>query len=129
VVEKQKLVMRNLFSDDLLDTQGDTFSSEGVVEFHGEQISITSLASPPVLLIQKITWELFELGFRYELKDLDRYLAQAHWADDPVGCEELLHGIFPGEAGLLMWSEPFPLDNYGLWNNMLMGCLPYLENF
>ncbi|OJA09233.1 hypothetical protein AZE42_11760 [Rhizopogon vesiculosus] len=119
VEEKQKLVMRNLFGDDLLDTQGDTFSSEGVVEFRGEQISVTSLASPPVLLIQKITWELFELGFWYELKDLDRYLAWACWADDPVGREELLHGIFPGEAGLLMWSEPFPLDNYGLWNNML----------
>ncbi|OAX31516.1 hypothetical protein K503DRAFT_804769 [Rhizopogon vinicolor AM-OR11-026] len=123
MAEKQKLVMRNLFSDNLLDTQGDTFSPEGVVEFRGEQISVTSLANPPALLTQKITWELFELGFQYELKDLDR------WADDPVGREELLHGIFPGEAGLLMWSEPFPSDNYGLWNNTLMGCLPYLKNF
>jgi hypothetical protein len=77
MAEKQKLVMRNLFGDDLLDTQGNTFSPEGVVEFRGEQIPVTSLASPPALLIQKITWELFELGFRYELRDLDRYLAWA----------------------------------------------------
>jgi hypothetical protein len=129
MAEKHKLVMRNLFGDDLLDTQCDTFSPEGVVEFRGEQISVTSLASPPALLTQKITWELFELGFRYELKDLDRYLARARWADDPVGREELLHGIFPSEAGLVMWLEPFPSENYGLWNNTLMGCLPYLENF
>lgn len=121
--------MRDLFGDDLLETQGDIFSPEGVVEFRGEQISVTSLATPPALLVQKITWELFELGFRYELRDLDRYLARGCWDNDAVGREQLLHGIFPGEAGLVMWSESFPLENYGLWNNTFMGSLPYLENF
>jgi hypothetical protein len=127
--EKRKGVMRELFGDDLLESQGDIFSPQGIVEFRGEQISATSLATPPALLAQKITWELFELGFRYELRDLDRHLARAHWEHDPVGRQQLLHGIFPGEAGLVMWSEPFPSENYGLWNNTLMGCRPYLENF
>ncbi|KAG1819998.1 hypothetical protein EV424DRAFT_1323178 [Suillus variegatus] len=127
--EKGKRAMRDLFGDDLLETQGDIFSPDGVVEFRGEQVSIASLATPPSLLVQKITWELFELGFRYELRDLDRYLARGCWNNDAVGREQLLHSIFPGEAGLVMWSEAFPSENYGLWNNTLMGCLPYLENF
>ena len=127
--EKGKRAMRDLFGDDLLETQGDIFSPEGVVEFRGERVPIANLAAPPVLLVQKITWELFELGFRYELRDLDRYLARRCWDNDPVGREQLLHSIFPGDAGLVMWSEPFPLENYGLWNNTLMGCLPYLESF
>ncbi|KAG1889064.1 uncharacterized protein F5891DRAFT_965607, partial [Suillus fuscotomentosus] len=73
--------------------------------------------------------ELFELGFRYELRDLDHYLAWGCWNNDAIGHEQLLHSIFLGEAGLVMWSELFPSENYGLWNNTLMGCLPYLENF
>ncbi|KAG1725967.1 hypothetical protein EDB19DRAFT_1914818 [Suillus lakei] len=127
--EKGKRAMWDLFGDDLLETQGDIFSPEGVVEFRGEQVSIASLVAPPSLLVQKITWELFELGFRYELRDLDRYLARGCWNNDAVGREQLLHSIFPGEAGLVMWSELFLSENYGLWNNTLVGCLPYLESF
>lgn len=127
--EKRKAVMRDLFGDDVLETQGDLFAREGSVEFRGEQVSVASLANPPRRLTQRITWELFELGFRYELRDLDRYLAHKRWADDPIGREQLLHSIFPGEAGLVMWSEQFPEDNYGMWNNTLIGLLPYLEKF
>ncbi|KAG0703203.1 hypothetical protein DFH29DRAFT_998656 [Suillus ampliporus] len=100
--EKGKRAMRDLFGDDLLEIQGDIFSPDGVVEFRGEQVSIASLATPPSLLVQKITWELFELGFRYELRDLDRYLAWGCWNNNAVGREQLLHSIFPGEAGLVM---------------------------
>ncbi|KAG1882378.1 hypothetical protein F4604DRAFT_1577378 [Suillus subluteus] len=112
VAEKRKGMMKDLFGDDMVDS-------------HGKEC----LAHPPQLLAQKITWELFELGFRYELRDLDRHLAKGRWAEDPVGREQLLHAIFPGEAGLVMWSEPFPTDNYGMWNNTLIGVLPYLESF
>ncbi|KAG2101585.1 uncharacterized protein F5147DRAFT_581421 [Suillus discolor] len=127
--EKRKAVMRDLFGDDVLETQGDLFTREGLVEFRGEQVLVASLANPPQRLTQRITWELFELGFRYELRDLDRYLARKRWADDPIGCEQLLHSVFPGEAGLVMWSEQFLEDNYGMWNNTLIGVLPYLEKF
>ncbi|KAG1899744.1 uncharacterized protein F5891DRAFT_1189554 [Suillus fuscotomentosus] len=72
--EKRKQVMWDLFGDNLLETQGDIFSPEGVVEYWGEQIPVTTLANPPTLLAQKVTWELFELGFRYELRDLDQLL-------------------------------------------------------
>ncbi|KAG1894604.1 uncharacterized protein F5891DRAFT_961290 [Suillus fuscotomentosus] len=127
--EKRKAVMRDLFGDDMLETQGDLFAREGSVEFRGEQVLVASLANPPQRLAQRITWELFELGFCYELRDLDRFLARKRWADDPIGREQLLHSIFPGEAGLVMWSEQFPEDNYGMWNNTLIGVLPYLEKF
>ncbi|KAG1849434.1 hypothetical protein DFJ58DRAFT_729522 [Suillus subalutaceus] len=127
--KKGKRAMWDLFRDDLLEIQGNIFSPEGVVEFRGEQVPVTSLATPPALLVQKITWELFELGFQYKLKDLNRYLARGCWDKDAVGHEQLLHSIFPGEAGLVMWSELFPSENYGLWNNTLMGCLPYLKGF
>ncbi|KAG1738079.1 uncharacterized protein EDB91DRAFT_1054753 [Suillus paluster] len=129
VAEKRKGMMKDLFGDDMVDSHGDLFAPEGMVEFRGEQVPVASLAHPPQLLAQKITWELFELGFRYELRDLNRHLAKGRWAEDLVGREQLLHAIFPGEAGLVMWSEPFPTDNYGMWNNTLIGVLPYLESF
>ncbi|KAG1776276.1 hypothetical protein EV702DRAFT_971524 [Suillus placidus] len=122
--EKHKVVMRDLFGDDVLETQGDLFAREGSVEFRGEQVLVASLANPPRRLTQRITWELFELGFHYELRDLDRYLARKHWTDDLISREQLLHSIFPGEAGLVMWSEQFPEDNYGMWNNTLIDVLP-----
>ncbi|KAG1900862.1 uncharacterized protein F5891DRAFT_951625 [Suillus fuscotomentosus] len=109
--EKRKAVIRDLFGDDVLETQGDL------------------LTNPPQHLTQRITWELFELGFHYELRDLNRYLARKYWADDLIGHKQLLHSIFPGEAGLVMWSEQFLEDNYGMWNNTLIGVLPYLEKF
>ncbi|KAG1721915.1 hypothetical protein EDB19DRAFT_1916995 [Suillus lakei] len=93
------------------------------------KVSVASLTNPPRRLTQRITWELFELGFCYELRDLNRYLAHKRWADDLIGHEQLLDSIFPGEAGLVMWSEQFPEDNYGMWNNTLIGVLPYLEKF
>jgi hypothetical protein len=61
--EKRKQVMWELFSDDLLESQGNVFLPDGVVEFRGEEISIGSLTNPSALLAQKVTWELFELGF------------------------------------------------------------------
>ncbi|KAG1841752.1 hypothetical protein F4604DRAFT_1503215, partial [Suillus subluteus] len=96
VVEKRKGMMKDLFRDDMVDSHGDLFAPEGMVEFRGEQVPVASLAHPRQLLAQKITWELFELGFRYELRDLDRHLAKGCWAEDPVGHEQLLHAIFPG---------------------------------
>jgi hypothetical protein len=103
--------MKDLFGDDMVDSHGDLFVPEEMVECCGEQVSVASLAHPPQLLFQKITWELFELGFHYKLRDLDHHLAKGCWAEDPVGREQLLHAIFPGEAGLVMWSEPFLIDN------------------
>ncbi|KAG2068986.1 hypothetical protein BDR04DRAFT_1157237 [Suillus decipiens] len=129
VVEKHKGMMKDLFRDDMVDSHGDLFAPEGMVEFCGEQVPVASLTHPPQLLAQKITWELFKLGFHYELRDLDCHLAKGCWAEDLVGCEQLLHAIFPGEAGLVMWLEPFLTDNYGMWNNTLIGVLPYLESF
>ncbi|KAG1863206.1 hypothetical protein DFJ58DRAFT_839181 [Suillus subalutaceus] len=117
VAEKHKGMMKNLFGDDMVDTHSDLFAPEGMVQFCGEQVPVASLAHPPQLLAQKITWELFELGFHYELRDRDHYLAKECWAEDLVGHEQLLHAIFPGDAGLVMWSELFPIDNYRMWNN------------
>ncbi|KAG1812794.1 uncharacterized protein BJ212DRAFT_1482862 [Suillus subaureus] len=127
--KKWKQVMWELFGDDFLESQGDVFLPDGVVEFQGEEISVSSLTNPSALLAQKVTWELFELGFQYELWDLDRHLAQREWKDDPAGHEQLLHGVFLGDAGLVMWSEPFLSEHYRLWDNTLKGCLPYMENF
>lgn len=73
--KKWKQVTQELFSDDVLESQGDVFSPDGVVEFWGEEISVGSLTKPSALLAQKVTWELFELSFQYELRDLDRHLA------------------------------------------------------
>ncbi|KAH7902954.1 hypothetical protein BJ138DRAFT_1021329 [Hygrophoropsis aurantiaca] len=115
-----------LFGEDLLDLQGTTWAIKDSVEWHGQVIPISSLADPPTRLMRQILWELYELNFRFELLALDHIMAHQQWEDTPVERRELLHSIFPGEEGLVMWSGPVPSEETGLFCGSFTQTAPFL---
>lgn len=60
-------------------------------------------------LSSQVAWDLSEVGFHFELSELDRYLIPRR-SDDValVNCEcgELLSCIFPSDHGLIIKSPP-----------------------
>ena len=97
------------------------------------QIRVSSLSDPPLWLMRSLLWELYELNFRYELLALDRAVVPNFWATDEAQLtrQNLLYSIFPGESGLLMWSEPLPQEmrDLGLCTSSMEIALPYINNF
>ena len=97
------------------------------------QIRVSSLADPPLWLMRSLLWELYELNFRYELLALDRAVVPHFWATDETQTtrQDLLYSIFPGESGLLMWSEHLPQEQseLGIGANSMRIALPYVDNF
>ena len=47
----------------------------GVVQWHDEDIDFATLSNPPPHLIRAILWEVYELGFRFELLALTKPLS------------------------------------------------------
>ncbi|KAF9230549.1 hypothetical protein BU15DRAFT_83492 [Melanogaster broomeanus] len=101
------------------------------VSWRGMDISFDSLADPPVLLAKQILWELYELNFRYELYALDRVMAPELWASCFTERRALLHSIFPGDSGLLMWDDtlPKPSSDMGLCSATWIDARPSVDKF
>ncbi|KAF9231218.1 hypothetical protein BU15DRAFT_82677 [Melanogaster broomeanus] len=101
------------------------------VSWRGMDISVDSLADPPVLLAKQILWELYELNFRYELYALDRVMAPELWASCFTECRALLHSIFLGDSGLLMWDDTLPKQSsgLGLWSTAWTDARPSVDKF
>ena len=80
-----------------------------------------------------LLWELYELSFCYELYVLDRVIVGYLWSTDEawLNHQTCLYSIFPGESGLLMWSEPLlqELRNLSMCASSMEIALPYLNNF
>ncbi|KAH0834936.1 hypothetical protein J3R83DRAFT_10626, partial [Lanmaoa asiatica] len=86
----------------------DSLAPKDTVEWRGRYIPVSSLSNPPPRLIQAILWEIFEIGWRYELCALDQALNPQIWANHRTVRLSLIHAIFRGSAGLVLWSEPLP---------------------
>jgi hypothetical protein len=125
---REKLAAKELFGDALVQVQSDTWAGRDTVEWRGQQIAIVSLADPPPYLMRCILWELYELGFRYELLALDRALVPRLWEDEPEERTDLLYSIFPGEGGLVMWQDIMPTQENGLWASPEVA-FPFIENW
>ena len=114
-------------------TQGSSLAPKETVEWQGRYIPITSLSNLPPRLTQAILWEIFEIGWRYELYALDQALNPQLWAEHRTERVSLFHSIFLGSAGLVLWSEPLPkaAGNLGLtdwWvdNDQVLRCFCFL---
>ncbi|KIM50646.1 hypothetical protein SCLCIDRAFT_144968, partial [Scleroderma citrinum Foug A] len=103
------------------------------IVWQGIQVQVSSLSDPPLWLMHSLLWELYELSFRYELYALDRVIVGHLWSTDEawLNRQTCLYSIFPGESGLLMWSEPLPQEpcNLGMCASSMEIALPYLNNF
>ena len=99
--------MMDLFGDVVaVMTQGATLVPTEVVEWRGTCTPITSLMNPPPHFIKAMLWEIYEIGWRYELCALDQALKPDLWANNRVERLSFLHALFPGSSGLVLWSEP-----------------------
>ncbi|KAI6146022.1 hypothetical protein BKA82DRAFT_33577 [Pisolithus tinctorius] len=104
------------------------------ITWRGMQVKISSLLNPPLWFIRSLLWELYELNFRYELYALDRALVPNLWTSSDemrLTRQTLLYSIFPGESGLVMWSESLPQDSceLGLCATDVPTTLLYINKF
>ncbi|KAI0693047.1 hypothetical protein C8T65DRAFT_744889 [Cerioporus squamosus] len=99
-----KHIFRQCFADDRLDED-----STSPIRWHGHDFR-----ELPEELAPMVVWEVFELGFRYELLALDRYLQCTNTPDGEACQEELLSRVFPGSCLLTVSELPVP-DGGGLF--------------
>ncbi|KAH0831330.1 hypothetical protein J3R83DRAFT_13979 [Lanmaoa asiatica] len=105
----RKLAVLEIFGDVApAMVQGSSFAPTKTVEWRGKEILIASLTNPPPRLIRAILWEIYEIGWRYELCALDQALNPSLWAEHRTERVSFMHAIFPGSSGLVLWSEPLP---------------------
>jgi len=98
------------------------------------QVQVSILSDLPLQFMCSLLWELYELNFHYELYALDRVIVPHLWAtsdEAQIARQMLLYSIFPGESGLVMWSEPLLQDvsDLGLCAADMSIVLPFLNKF
>ena len=105
----RKLVVLEAFGEEVAAmTQGSYFAPKEEVQWRGKMISIASLANLPPRDTRAILWEVYEIGWRYELCALDQVLNARLWSEHRTERLSFLHTLFPGSAGLVLWSESLP---------------------
>ena len=84
--------IKNVFGQVFADNQFDP-ESDAPVDWHGERFQ-----QVPKDLAPAVVWEVFELGFRYELLALDRYIrpSEKRSRQEEARREDLLAKVFPG---------------------------------
>ena len=98
------------------------------------QVQVSTLSDLPLQFMRSLLWELYELNFRYELYALDRFIVLHLWTtsdEAQTSCQTLIYSIFPGESGLVMWSEPLPQDvcELGFGASDMATALPFFNSF
>ncbi|KIO07662.1 hypothetical protein M404DRAFT_135419, partial [Pisolithus tinctorius Marx 270] len=104
------------------------------ITWQGMQVKISSLLNPPLWFIWSPLWELYELNSHYELYVLDWALIPNLWTSSDemqLTHQTLLYSIFPGESGLMMWSESLLQDSceLGLCATNVPTALLYINKF
>ena len=89
-------------------TLGGESPPRGVVQWHDEDIDFATLSDPPPRLIHAILWEVYELGFRFELLALDQALVPELWKKFLTTHRDSFDGIFPTPCGQPFWRAPLP---------------------
>ncbi|KAI1788155.1 hypothetical protein LXA43DRAFT_666034 [Ganoderma leucocontextum] len=90
---RRLIEIKNVFGDVFREEDVDP-ATDAAVTWHGRHFQ-----SVPDALAAAVIWEMFELGFRYELLALDRFLRPPECASRPEEArrEDLLGKIFPGD--------------------------------
>ena len=74
------------------------------VQWHDQDIDFATLSDPPLHLIRAILWEVYELGFWFELRVLDQAVVPQLWKAFLRACKDALDRIFP----TCFWRAPLP---------------------
>ncbi|KAI6147072.1 hypothetical protein BKA82DRAFT_36004 [Pisolithus tinctorius] len=130
----RKSAVQDILGEGIINSAQGLAGAPEEITWRGMQVKISSLSNPPLWFIWSLLWELYELNFRYELYALDRGLIPNLWSSSDemwLTCQTLLYSIFPGESGLVMWSESLPQDSckLGLCATDVLTALPYINKF
>ncbi|KAI6151392.1 hypothetical protein EDD17DRAFT_1423780, partial [Pisolithus thermaeus] len=123
-----KLAMWDILGEAIINSAQGLTGAPQEITWQGMQ------GNPPLLFMRSLLWELYELNFHYELYVLDQALVPDCWTtsnEEQITCQTLLYGIFPGESGLVMWSESLPCHSceLGLCATDMPNSLPYISKF
>lgn len=99
-----KLIFGDVFSEDQYDGEG-----RDEITWHGRRFTEVSEEVGTLVL-----WEAFELGFRYELLGMDRYLCPLHSRPEEARREEFLGQMFPSQSLYTVPGLP-SRDSFGLF--------------
>ena len=107
-----KRVFGRVFADrDLCPSAAGVGEAEVEAEWHGRRLTLSAVDAR---VGPCIVWEAFELGFRYELLALDRFMRPVLAPEDIVEREALVARVFP--AGSLWAVSRLPEgDSWGLF--------------
>ncbi|KAI1781815.1 hypothetical protein LXA43DRAFT_1156523 [Ganoderma leucocontextum] len=100
-----KQIFGRVFADQDLSPE----SATGEVEWHWSRLSAVDARLGPCII-----WETFELGFRYELLHLDRFMRPVRSPEDIVAREALLARVFPSSSLWVVSHLPSE-DSWGLF--------------
>jgi len=90
------------------------------------EISMGHIDTEPKITME-ILWELYEIGFRFELLALDRTLVRFGWCRDDVALsrDQQIQEIFPGNGGYLV--DGLPVKNEGLVADHWTDRAPFIQ--
>lgn len=117
---KRKAMISHVFGGVFQDSDINLASCSPVAWFHHRVDALTSDISPLII------WEMFELGFRYELLALDRYLVPVTPDEITEALrEDLLSAVFPN--GGIYALETLPSEGTGICAPLIDRRIPALE--
>lgn len=112
-VGRRRLAIQHIFGD-CFDDHRLQVDASAPVSWHGNHFT-----EVPEHLAPWVVWECFELGFRYDLLALDKYMRRTSGVDGEVRREDLLSRVFPRSSFLAVDRLPH-IDSSGLF-----ACLPH----
>ncbi|OJA15112.1 hypothetical protein AZE42_10806 [Rhizopogon vesiculosus] len=101
----------DLFGAELMQLHITAHQSPALLTWHNVTVTADTLN---VDHIHQVLWDLAEHNFHFELLSLDKRMASEAWNADSTTREEMVLHVFDGGAGLVLGSEPFPDQNWGL---------------
>lgn len=107
-VGQRRIAVQQVFGACFQEDRFDLGTS-GPVRWHSHEFS-----EVPPALASLVVWEAFELGFRYDLLALDRYIRPAEGYGGELRREQFLARIFPRNSLLAVDELPGP-DSPGLF--------------
>lgn len=107
-VQGRRKVAPEVFGECTLLTLGAEYGPKETVYWREDAITIESLSNPPPRLMRAILWELYEVGFRMELRALDQAIVPRLWKDHRALRIKMFDAIFPAVAGILFWNSAVP---------------------
>ena len=104
-----KLAVLEIFGDVLAAvSESMSLAPTQTVEWCGKCILTTLLTNPPPHLIRAILWEVYKIGWHYELCALNQALNPQLWEGYDMECLGFIQMLFHGSLVLVLWSEPLP---------------------